>query len=164
MKPSVYVGIDPGDKGAICAVLPSEHKAIFMPTTDKPIDIAAWFKQIQEEYTLRMVMVEDVSSIQGASAGSNFKFGYNVGVVNTLARVSGSPVDLVRPKAWQKEIGLSVSSKLKGAPRQKAIKQGVAEICERLYPQVNIRGPKGGLLDGRSDALMIAHYALLKYP
>ncbi|MGH1461207.1 MAG: hypothetical protein ACRBB6_04145 [Neptuniibacter sp.] len=160
----MYIGIDPGEKGAICAVLPSEQKAIFMKTTEKPIVIAAWFKEIQEHHTIRMIMVEDVGPVQGTSAGSNFKFGYNAGVVNTLARVSGCPVDLVKPKVWQKEVGLSISSKLKDAARKKAIKNGVADICERLYPQVNIRGPKGGLLDGMSDALMIAHFGLLKYP
>jgi hypothetical protein len=72
-------------------------------------------------------------------------------------------VDVIRPKAWQKEIGVSVSRNLKGQARKKAIKNGVGEIAKRLYPSAVIHGPKGGLLDGRSDALMIGHSAILKY-
>ena len=56
---------------------------------------------------------------------------------------------------WQKSIGV----KAKG----KAIKKDVADICSRLYPLVDIYGPRGGLQDGLSDALMIAHYNYLKY-
>lgn len=164
MRHDVYVGIDPGDKGSICAILPAENKAIFINTTAPPMDIIEWFELLKRDYTLRVIMVEEVGPIPKSSAGSNFKFGYNVGIVNTVALAARVMVDKVRPKAWQSTVGVSVSSKLKGDPRKKAIKQNVAEIASRLYPAAEIHGPRGGLLDGRSDALMIAHTALLKYP
>lgn len=164
-KQAVFVGIDPGEKGAICAVLPSEQKAVFMDTTEKPKVIHEWFQAIKEQYDLRVIMVEDVGPIPKSSAGSNFKFGYNAGVVNTLALTAGVMVDKVRPKKWQSTVGVSISSKIKDpSARKKATKNAVADLCDRLYPQVNIRGPKGGLLDGKSDALMIAHYAVLTHP
>ena len=51
--------------------------------------------------------------------------------------------------------------------RQKAkgkdIKKDVANICQRLYPTAEIYTPKGRLMDGRSDALMIAHYCMIHY-
>lgn len=155
MDKRVWIGIDPGAKGSICALLPSEGKAIFKDPTDKPLEILEWLYQLKEQEGIRVIMVEDVHSIFGMSAKSNFSFGYNVGTVNTLAMATGETVDRVAPKKWQKEIGV----KSKG----KAIKQEVAQICDRLYPNVCIRGPKGGLLDGKSDALMLAHYAYLKY-
>ena len=40
--------------------------------------------------------------------------------------------------------------------RKNYIKKEVADIASRLYPKAELHGPKGGLLDGRSDALMIA--------
>jgi len=61
----------------------------------------------------------------------------------------------VQPKKWQKTIGVT--------KKGKEIKKEVASICSRLYPDAEIYGPKGGLLDGKSDALMIAHYAFLNY-
>lgn len=154
-KPNAYIGVDPGAKGAFCLLVPSTKQVAFRDTTDKPMDLYAWFKRIEEEFNIRVMMIEDVHAIFGTSAKSNFSFGYNVGTVNTLAQVTGNTVDRVTPKKWQKYIGI----KTKG----KAIKKEVSEICERLYPQVNIRGARGGLLDGRSDALMVAHYAYHLY-
>jgi len=154
-KPIAYIGIDPGASGAICILVPETKYTEFVPTTDKPMDIIKWLLDISNTYDPRIIMIENVHAIQGTSAGSNFKFGYNTGVVNALAEASGIGVDKITPKMWQKTIGV----KAKG----KAIKKEVASIAERLYPQAEIRGARGGVLDGRSDALMIAHVTYLKY-
>lgn len=150
-KKEVYFGIDPGSKGAICALLPITNKTAFMSTTEHPAKIIAWIEDFKKAYNVRVIFIEDVHAIQGTSAGSNFSFGYNVGVVNTIAIASQVMVDRVTPKKWQKFVGV----KEKGP----AIKKEVAEIALRLYPDAKLFGPKGGLLDGRSDSLMIAHYA-----
>jgi hypothetical protein len=150
-----YIGIDPGLKGSFCLLIPETQQVLFLPTITKPLEIHQWFTRVKAEFNLVVCMIEDVHSIFGVSAKSNFNFGYNVGLVNALASASGSMVDLVQPKKWQKTIGVTVQGKL--------IKNDVAAICERLYPKVNIRGPKGGLLDGLSDSLMIAHYASLTH-
>ena len=152
---TAYIGIDPGAKGALCLLVPVTKQVAFKSTSDKPLDLLKWLTQIQAHYELRVIMIEDVHSIYGTSANSNFNFGYNVGLVNTVSQCSGSSVDRVTPKAWQKKVGV----KKKG----KAIKVEVGGICERLYPEVSIRGSRGGLLDGKSDSLMLAHYAFLKY-
>ena len=152
---TAIVGIDVGAKGSFCLLIPNTKQVAFMPTTSKPVDLLAWISQIQEEYNLKVIMIEDVHSIFNVSAKSNFSFGYNAGIVNSISSCSGATVDLVQPKKWQKAIGV----KKKG----KEIKKEVAGICERLYPNVNVRGPRGGLLDGLSDSLMIAHYAYLNY-
>lgn len=110
-----------------------------------------WFNTLKTEYNLRIIMIEDVHSILGMSAKSNFSFGRNVEKVNLISAMAKVSVDLVQPKKWQKFIGV----KEKGP----AIKKEVASIAARLYPTASLFGPKGGLLDGRSDALMIAHYA-----
>jgi hypothetical protein len=41
--------------------------------------------------------------------------------------------------------------------RRKRIKKGVGDICSKLYPTAKVRGIRGGLKDGKSDSLMIAH-------
>ena len=154
-KEIAYIGIDPGAKGSFCLLVPATKQVAFKPTTDKPMLILQWLHQIQKEYDLRVICIEEVHSIYGASAKSNFNFGVNVGIVTAISSASGASVDKVQPKAWQKVMGV----KTKG----KAIKKEVADICERLYPHVNIRGKRGGLLDGLSDSLLIAHFAYLKY-
>lgn len=154
-KPEVYVGIDPGAKGAICALMPKTQQAVFLDTTEEPRVILEWFNQLKLECDVRVIMIEEVHSIFGMSAKSNFSFGRNVERVNTIALLTSLMVDLVQPKKWQKAVG--VKQKAKGPE----IKKEVAALCKRLYPNVNVHGPKGGLHDGKSDALMLAHYAKL---
>jgi hypothetical protein len=151
VKPPLVIGIDPGIRGAHCALMPLSNQVVFIKNDVKPIEIKQWYDQLLLECDLRVIMIENVHSIQGVSAKSNFMFGYNTGTVNAIAALTGSMVDLVNPKKWQKHIGVTA----KGSE----IKKNVASICERLYPNVSVRGPRGGLLDGMSDALMIAHYA-----
>ena len=158
-KPPVFIGIDPGAKGAVCVLLPSEQKAIFVNTDDAPVKILKFLKTVAESYDVRVIMIERVHSVPQSTAKSNFTFGRNLGTIETVAAITELMVDTVPPKKWQKHIGLVVKPKLTAPERKKAIKHGVAAIAERLYPKVNIRGPQGGLLDGKSDALMIAHYA-----
>lgn len=151
IKDDVYVSCDPGASGSWCALLAKHNKVIFKNTTDDPLLLLEWLNQLKTEYNLRLIMIEDVHSILGMSAKSNFSFGWNVGEVNLIAKMSKVMVDKVTPKKWQKFIGV----KEKGP----AIKKEVAGIAIRLYPTAELFGPRGGLLDGRSDALMIAHYA-----
>ena len=98
--------------------------------------------------------LENVHSLFGMSAKSNFGFGRNFGIAFAIAKVgtSDGSIQQVTPKIWQKYVGVTVKGK--------AIKQEVANIAQTIYPSAVIHGPQGGLLDGRSDALMIAHYGL----
>lgn len=150
-KPTAFVGIDPGAKGAFCLLAPATQEVAFMSTTDKPVKLLEWFKEINRDLNLALIMIEEVHSLYGMSAKSNFSFGRNLGRVETLSYATGNMVSTVTPKVWQKFVGVKAKGKL--------IKKDVASICDTLYPHVNIRGPKGGLHDGKSDALMIAHYA-----
>jgi len=156
-KPNAFIGIDPGAKGAICVVVPTENIQHFLTTVHPPDKIYESLLNISGDYNLSPIMIENVSSIPGAAAGSNFKFGFNVGLLQGIIKSTAIGMDTVRPKAWQKEIG--VGTKFKG----NAIKKEVARLANQLYPKAELYGPRGGLLDGRSDALMIAHHCLLKY-
>lgn len=166
---NIFIGIDPGSQGYICALAPSEGKAEFIANTDKPIAIADMLGQIRDDYKVTRVCMEDVHSIFGANAKSNFNFGFNLGVLYGICLSQGFGIDIVQPKIWQKFIGVRSNTipkdagadekKKMNAARKKQLKESVGKICERLYPDISVRGPQGGLLDGKSDALMIAHYA-----
>lgn len=155
----LFIGIDPGAKGAICLLEPIEKLMAFCPT-DLPIRKQVdWLNMTKEEGNVRFVCIEDVHSLHGMSAKSNFNFGRNLQLLHDAIDMAELPKDLVQPKKWQKNVG--VKSGLKG----KEIKLAVAELCTNLYPRsaTEIYGPKGGLLDGRSDALMIAHHCYLTH-
>ena len=110
---------------------------------------------MSKKYDIVVIMIEDVHSIHNMSAKSNFSFGFNLGAVTAICKASGLGVDKVAPKVWQKVIGIK--------PKDPSIKKSVGNIAQSLYPAAQIHGPKGGLLDGKSDALMIAHYTFKTY-
>ena len=145
-------GIDPGAHGAMC-VLDSNNPAyaeVFDLHNTTPYEAADWlFKQ-----QVNKVFIEDVHSLYGMSAKSNFNFGYAVGLVNTISNIvlRGNSPTLVQPKVWQKAVGVTVTG-------GKFIKQQVFEIALSLY-RANLLGKRGALKDGRSDATMLAYYGL----
>lgn len=145
-----WLGIDPGIKGSIC-ILPESGDPIFIDNSTNVIDAVSIIKS----YPIHMAMIEDVHSIFGVSAKSNFNFGFNVGYLHGIITSLGIPLDVVQPKVWQKHFSVPVGSK--------TIKKDVASIALRLNPSLPIYGPKGGLLDGRSDAFLIALYAKFKH-
>jgi len=162
-KKLAVMGIDPGTAGALCLLIPETKQILFKKTTDNAFELYEWLRQIDFEFNFSVCMIEEVSAIQGSAAKATFKFGANVERVNVIPEIAQISVDKIRPKAWQKQIGLVIPTNLSGptnaAKRKLFIKKEIAAIATRLYPKAELYGPKGGLLDGRSDALMIAHYA-----
>lgn len=158
----LVVGIDPGANGAIALLDFQTGTVEFLPTPGPLVQSTVLYAQIVG-FGARVIGIEEVTPIPGASAGTNHTFGKNVGHVEMLSWLTSIPVDRIRPKDWQKQIGIVVPRGIKGAARKKAIKEQVAAKSRQLYPTAEIFGPKGGLLDGRSDALMIAHVMGLKY-
>ena len=151
-------GIDPGANGAIC-VLDSQDPAYIALLDLKKHNlwyIDHWFGA--ELFGAigggtKHIWIEDVHSMHGMSAKSNFNFGKNLGIVIAMASIMlVDPPNMVTPKIWQKYIGVTAKGK--------AIKKQVAKIAQYLYPQAELHGKQGGLLDGRSDSLMIAYYGL----
>jgi hypothetical protein len=150
----MYIGVDPGRKGALC-LLPSSGNPTFLD-----LDIDELQQKDLVEYLIRRydditaVAVEQVRSLPGMSARSNFSFGYNLGQIETILNCAGIAYTRMQPKYWQRVAGISFKSRTPARER-KMISAARAQI---LYPSVSeIYGPRGGLLDGRVDALLIAH-------
>lgn len=158
---ALYLGIDPGAKGSLCLLdsITKDVKFLDTPPIHSALAIFTAINTFHNTYHIQHIAIEDVHAIFGTSAGSNFKFGFNTGVLHGIVGSTGIGFELVTPKVWQKDCGVRFKPKMKAADKKKV----VAAICEQLYPSASIRGPKGGLLDGRSDALMIAHYLYIKY-
>ena len=167
-KPICFIACDPGKTGSWCYNIPETKTIGFKDNRTSLVEQAELLNKIKDEYNVRILVIEDVHSLGNASAKSNFIFGYNVGVVNTLATLSRHPLDIVQPKVWQKAIGIPGKKWPKGTAnsvRSKWLKTAIAEKVIALYPysRKQLYGPKGGLYDGRADALGISHYARLTY-
>ena len=148
----LIAGIDPGSNGAIAVLDSTNPDSVALLDLNKCsiYDATKWL----HNQKIESIWLESVHSLYGMSAKSNFGFGRNFGIALAIAKVgtSDGPIHQVTPKIWQKFAGVTAKGK--------DIKKQVAEIATRLYPAANIYGKRGGLLDGRSDALMIAHYGL----
>ena len=165
----VVIGVDPGTQGALCLLDSSTNNTIYFHSLPdgnalyESVDsILNWLRILQIPHK---IAIEDVHSMGGMSAKSNFQFGRNLGLIEALIHSWSNQVEYVQPKAWQKACGI-VFSYPKGATaseKSKIRKMTTAARVLELYPRADIYGPKGGLKDGRSDALMIAHYLTLKY-
>jgi hypothetical protein len=94
------------------------------------------------------------------SAKSNFTFGGMFWRIKTLLECVPVTYELVQPKVWQAVTGVPPRKFLNNEMDLKAV---VADLAQGYYPEAHLHGPRGGLMDGRSDALMIAHYLRLKY-
>lgn len=152
----MYLGIDPGKSGAI-AVL--DDSGEILEVVDMPCqtignrvfpDGAAIAQVISK---CRHACIELVSSRPGQGVVSVFTFGQGFGGVVTLCSALVGDVQLESPQAWQKHF------KLKKAKGEKSLsKQQIADRCLALYPDAPLYGPRGGLKDGRSDAILIARF------
>jgi hypothetical protein len=163
MKDKIVISCDPGVSGYICIIRVADRAVNFIPNDLPVYNLSQELLRYKDQYDILAIGIEKVHAIPGASAGSSFKFGYNFGVVSSLLGTLGSPLYEITPKKWQSFIGLSIPASLKGLPRRKRIKKGVAEIATKLYPKTNVYGIRGGLIDGKSDSLAIAHTVLHKY-
>lgn len=164
-----YVGIDVGKKGAIAAIFPGDIIHVEATPTDKAgeIDeiafamILAAMKFSSEDM---IVAVEDVHSIFGSSAKSNFQFGVSLGIIKGILSAIHQPYLLVPPKTWQKvafagieKIKLDHKEKGKGTYDNKAM---ALQAATDLYPKLDLRKNLRckNAHDGMVDALLIAHW------
>jgi hypothetical protein len=157
-----FLGIDPGAKGSFC-ILDPWGDIIFDPAPTAFKSSYNLFQGLKLMVatigSFTGVAVEDVHSLYGMSAKSNFNFGRNVQAVTSLLQHIPIEFELIQPKKWQVAVGIQPQKGRTG----KQLKTEVAGRAITLYGSANLFGPRGGLLDGRADALMIAHYLYLQW-
>jgi hypothetical protein len=154
-----YVGIDPGLEGALALTGPNG----FLSFADTPkIAAAGKSKQHYDEHgmvrALRLllmpdvlIVIEKVHSMPQQSSVSTFTFGTGYGIWLGIIAALGVPSVRVDPRTWKKVC-------LKDVPKDDLAAQ--AASAGRAYPAAAplLLTPRGRVLDGRTDALLLAHY------
>ena len=97
-----------------------------------------------------VALVEDVPAFvaSATSNASSFKLGYNFGFLVGALRARRFPVELIRPKVWQKGLR-GLKPKMGYTDRKRAIKDSAA----RLYPNLKVT-------NATADAVMILDWGL----
>lgn len=145
-----YVGIDIGANGGIAVI---ENKKLIYK---KLGEVKDWIKLIKKPVT---VAIEDLHSIYGSSAKSNFSFGVNNGKVMGALECMGIDYIKVAPKTWQKSVWISEDIvKFEGKVDTKATSLNAAR---RYYPHEQFLASDRSSVphDGIVDAVLLAIYA-----
>lgn len=145
-----WIGIDPGASGSLCCLY--EDGTIEFVDFKKD-GLKGYIEFSPDSTELRMCAIEKVRAMPGQGVSSMLSLGRRVGELEGMLQALGIGYIEVRPQEWQKLCGVV----------PKSGKKGIYEAISRIYPDAELRGPRGGLLDGRADALGIAHYLRTKY-
>lgn len=143
-----WAGIDPGAKGSLC-ILYEDGTVDFQDYKD-----GLWGYIVTLQNTaITMVGLEKVHAMPGQGVTSMFSFGQRLGELEGMLQTLELGYVMPRPLEWQKACGV----------KPKSGKKGIYEVISKIYPKAQLLGPKGGIIDGRCDALGIAHYLRGKY-
>ena len=150
---SAFIGIDVGQTGCI-SLIDDGHLIFWDHKKHDPIET---LYSIKATYGSCFTVVEKQHARPMQGVTSTAKVFYEFGRIVGALEVLKFPFIIIRPQEWQKGLGLPPSKK------KKEHKQAIAKHASRLFPDADFHGPKGGLLDGRSDSAMIADYARRRY-
>ena len=96
----IYIGIDPGAKGAMALVGVKDGPEIIPFDQQRYID-RLWMYQI-DGYDM-ICCIEAVHSISGQGIASSFKFGQTFGWLLGMLDSIGIPYQPINPQKWKKE-------------------------------------------------------------
>jgi len=153
----IYVGIDPGQKGGIAFLSPSEGFKINlhrMPATNKEInDFVCQMKDAT-------VVIEKAQPMPGQGSVAGFTYGVGYGLLIGLLTAHKIRYIEVRPAEWKKVVLAGVSGKGKTKQEKKA---DSVMAAERLFPHAELIPPGCKKPhDGISEALLLAEYGRSK--
>lgn len=142
----VWIGIDPGQNGAICFLY--DDGTINFVDWEHRVYALMELIEIKKSQSNEIIgcYLEKVHSMPRQGVASTFKFGTNFGWWQGALQALSIGFELISPQAW-----------MKGIVPPRSDKKAIAGIASQIYPNVTLRTPRGALMDGRADALLIAH-------
>lgn len=150
----IHIGVDPGLQGAVAILdgnLLIEIRDMPTNTIDRDIVDSDGFGDIIQEYKTvpHHVHLEKLHSwgrAEKMSKVSLWSFALGYGMICDRVKSMRMTHSFWEAKAWQKGVHALTG------------KDGNCLRALQLFPNAPIKGPKGALLDGRADALLIAYY------
>ena len=158
----MFIGIDPGLTGAICAldqdgaIIVCHDTPILTVTRNKHtrhecnrVEMAHMVREIlhgRDSYGEPVAAIERVASMPNQGVASSFTFGMGYGIWLGILATLHVPTDLVHPARWKKTM-LDSMGKNKDASRVRAL--------ELFGKQVDLSKK---IHHGRADALLLAEY------
>lgn len=161
------LGVDPGCKGGLALIAPGGVRLFDMPSLSlrkgkhlrSVIDLQG-LKSIILDTMPDLAVIELVGGMTGQSAVASFNFGKAAAAPEDMVvALTSARVELVAPRVWKRGVGVTHGDK----------KDAEFARANALYPDYAhtwAARPGNGNYDrrsGRAEALLIAHYGLLKF-
>lgn len=147
----IYIGIDPGQKGAMALLEDNARLPTIIPfNKEEYIDR---LRIIFYEEAPCVCCIEAVHSISGQGIASSFRFGESYGWLLGMLDTLCIPYQPITPQKWKKEFGLT-------ADKAKSV-----EVCKQLFPGIKLlrtdRSRKED--DNIAEAVLLSLYAKRKF-
>lgn len=153
-------GVDPGNNGALafldtddCTVRILDMPTFEFETNKKRVTIDEFgIVAYMQQYTPDHIYLEEVFASPQMGVVSSFNFGEGKGKIEGIAAALQIPMTQVKPTRWKKDM------------RVPADKRAAIQRASQLIPGAApcFKGPRGGLLDGRAEAALLALYGALE--
>lgn len=145
----IYIGIDPGKDGAMAVITP-DNVSVF------PYGKGGYKNALDGLRGFAgncRCCLERVGAMPDQGRSSIFNFGENFGIIQGMLIFAEVPYQLVLPRTWKKEFGLT-------SDKQRSI-----DVCKRLFPGVSLRRTDRCRKDhdGMAEALLMAEYARRRF-
>jgi hypothetical protein len=158
-----YIGLDPGSMGGGVVIndISVIHQFVIKIDKERNFKINEFIKDLSIiSKKNSIIILEDVHSIFGMSAKSNFNFGKICGQIEGIITTLGYKYIKVQPKIWQKEILGDMEKIKKKDSNANDTKQMALIKSKELFPDFNnLATPRCSKPhDGLIDALLIAEW------
>lgn len=146
MKDRAWIGIDPGQSGAVAVIFRDGQMVEDWPGC--PAGAAELMLNWRTEFNVELAALESVHAMPGQGVKSMFTFGRNLGAWEGLLAALHISYVMPTPQQWQR--GLVMPSD--GAdPKARSL-----AVARRLFPDADLSRKKD---HGRADALLLAWWA-----
>lgn len=150
------ISVDPGKSGAIAHLQLSDSRVSIVDVWDTPMlakeyNIARMIDLIKSAKAT-FAIIENVTVRPGEGVVSCFSMGYGCGVYHTIFAGLKLPYEVITPAQWCSVLKLP---KRDTTAQRKADHVALASKLHPNHAQLFV-GARGGLIDGRADAVLIA--------
>lgn len=148
-KPQMtYIGVDPGQKGAIAYISPRGYDSLKTPTDER--SILKTMRWLAKEFPQSIAVIEQVHARPMNGSISLFKLGESFGLLKMAMRATEIQFVEEVPQVWQRGMNIRPRDKIGGESSSK-FKSKLVSIAKRLFPAIK-------LTQQNADALLIAEY------
>jgi len=157
---TIICGIDPGLSGAFaflnvkdCTIRLVDTPTFEYETNKRRVKIDPYtiVHELQQQEVAH-VYLEEVYASPQMGVVSAFSFGEGKGMIEGIVAGLKIPLTQVKPARWKKDM------------RVPADKRAACQRASQLIPgaATHFKGPRGGILDGRAEAAILALYGALE--